>query len=300
MGKKTNMALTVGAASLAAWAASKVAAKPMPRTEKKILQFTQPIILANCSDLSDVPGNTLAAFTYAANIGAHGFSVDIRLTNDEEIIVFQDEYVNETTNLKGKVADFTLAELKKADAAYYFKDEDENFSYRETRQTILSLVELFEQFPTQLFLIHIKDTPDTYEGSLIPSKLWYLIEELHAVERVIVTSPFDEQVDRFNLYAQNKMAIGAGNREIKKAYTAFTSQFGHFYRPGTDFFSVSQKLGVFPLGTPTFINFLTKLNIPIFFNDVQNEADVQSLIKAGAAGFITNNPALIMNAIQVN
>ena len=47
MGRKTKVALTVGAASIAAWAASKAVAKPVPREGKKALEFDNPIILAN-------------------------------------------------------------------------------------------------------------------------------------------------------------------------------------------------------------------------------------------------------------
>lgn len=300
MGKKRSIALTVGAASIAAWAASKAVAKPIPRSDKKVLKYEKPIVLANRGGLADAPENTIAAFTNAASLGVHGFSIDIRLTNDEQIVVFHDEYVNRTTNLEGKVADFTLEELKQADAGYYFKDQDGNFSYRDKGQTVVSLQELLEQFPHLFICIHIQDTPDTYEGSLIPSKLWYLIEELGAEEKVAVISSFDEQVDRFNLYAQNRVAIGAGQREIKKAYAAHTSQLGHFYRPSTDLFCSPQKIGVFPVGTVGFINFLANLNIPIYFNDALHPTEIEALIHAGAAGFITDQPALLMETLKKN
>ena len=58
----------------------------------------------------------------------------------------------------------------------------------------------------------------------MPSKLWRLLEETGSEERVIVMSAFDEQTDRFNLYAQNKVAIGAGNDEVKKAYASYSSK----------------------------------------------------------------------------
>lgn len=297
MGKKRSIALTVGAASLTAWAASKVVAKPTQRPEKKVLKFDQPIVLANRGGLAEAPENTIAAFTHAASLGVHGFSIDIRLTNDEKIVVCHDEYVNRTTNLEGKIADFTLDELQSADAGYHFKDAEGKFSYRGTGQTIISLRHLLEQFPHLFICIHIQDTPDTYEGSLIPSKLWYLIEELGVEEKVAVVSSFDEQVDRFNLYAQNRVAIGAGNREIKKAYAAYTSQLGHLYRPTTDLFCSPQKIGVFPIGTAGFINFLGKLNIPIYFTIANQSTDIEALIRAGAAGFITDHPSRVMESI---
>ena len=46
MGRKTKVALTVGAAGVAAWAASKVIAKPTPREGKKASDFEKPIILS--------------------------------------------------------------------------------------------------------------------------------------------------------------------------------------------------------------------------------------------------------------
>ncbi len=44
---------------------------------------------------------------------------------------------------------------------------------------------------------------------------------LDAENRIACTSAYDEQTDRFNLYAQNRVAIGAGDDEVKKAYAAF-------------------------------------------------------------------------------
>jgi len=298
MDRKRRVALTVGAASVAAWATSKVVAKPVPRIGKKALAFEKPVVLANRGGFSEAPEHTLAAFTNSATLGVHGFAVDVRLTKDEEILVFHDEFVDRTTNLAGKVSDFTLAELKKADAGYHYLDENKELSYRDKGETLLSLQELLESFPHMFIIINLKDSPNTYEGSLMPSKLWRLIEELGAEDRIGVTSTYEEQTDRFNLYAQNRIATGASNEEVKKAYAAYTSQFGHLYKPGADLFRIPEKLGIFPLGTEGFIKFLTKLNVPVYFENVTNEESIISLLKIGAAGFITDSPSLAIKVVQ--
>lgn len=298
LGRKTKVALTVGAASIAAWAASKAVAKPVPRTPKKALEFEKTIILANRGGLSEAPQNTISAFTHSASLGVHGFAIDIRLTKDEEIIVFHDEYVNSTTDFSGKVTDFTLSELKKADAAYYFKNEHGAHVYRGTGETLLSLRELLETYPHLFISINIQDSPATYEGSLIPSKLWRLIEEQGAEDRIAVTSVYDEQIDRFNLYAQNRVATGAGDNEVKKAYAAFTSQFGHLYNPQADLFRIPEKLGIFSVGTEGFINFLSNLNVPTYFTNSNDKDSIISLINAGAAGIITDKPSLALAVLQ--
>ncbi|MBE1553581.1 glycerophosphodiester phosphodiesterase [Sporosarcina limicola] len=298
MGRKTKVALTVGVAGVAAWATSKFVAKPMPRESKKALDFNKPIILAHRGGLAEAPENTKAAFSKSAELGVHGFAIDIRLTQDEEIIVFHDEYVDRTTDFSGRIADYSLIELKKADAGYAFKNEQGEHPYRGKGEQILTLRELLENFPHLLIAINLKDSPDTYEGSLMPSKLWRLLEELGAEDRVVVTSQYDEQTDRFNLYAQNRIATGAGSDEVKKAYAAFTSKLGHLYSPRADLFRITKKLGVFPLGTKSFIHFLTQLNIPTYFENVNDKESFIKLLNLGAAGFITDCPTPAMEVVQ--
>ncbi|MCZ2258896.1 glycerophosphodiester phosphodiesterase family protein [Sporosarcina sp. G11-34] len=300
MGRKTKVALTVGAAGIAAWAASKAIVKPIPRVGKKALEFDTTIILANRGGLLEAPENTNAAFSKSAALGVHGFAIDIRLTKDEEILVFHDEYADRTTDLAGKISDFTLSELKNADAGYRFKSEKGEYSYRGKGEQLLSLRELLNQFTHMFMNINLKDSPETYEGSLMPSKLWRLIEELGAEDRIVITSAYDEQIDRFNLYAQNRVATGAGEDEVKKAYAAFTSQFGHLYNPRADLFRIPEKLGVFPLGTEGFIKFLLQLNIPTYYENVNNRDSMIQLINAGAAGLITDCPTFAMEIIQGN
>ncbi|CAM3087733.1 glycerophosphodiester phosphodiesterase family protein [Filibacter tadaridae] len=300
MGKKTNIALTVGAASVVAWAASKAVVKSVPREYKKALDFEKPVILAHRGGSLEAPENTMAAFAKAAALGVHGFAIDVRLTKDEQIIVFHDEYADNTTDITGKIADLTWSELEKADAAYSFTDKEGKHSYRGTGEKILLLQELLAQFPHMLININLKDSPDTYEGSLMSSKLWRLIEQIGAEERVVVTSTYDEQTDRFNLYAQNRIATGAGKEEVKKAFAAYTSKLGHLYNPSVDLFLIPIKLGIFPLGVEGFINFLAQLNVPIYFKIEDDTDTFIKLLNAGAAGFVTDQPTLAMAILQEN
>ncbi|MDW0115842.1 glycerophosphodiester phosphodiesterase [Sporosarcina thermotolerans] len=298
MGRKTKVAITVGAAGLTAWAASKVVAKPKPRSPKQSLEFKNPVVLSNRGGMINAPEHTLAAFSKSAELGVNGFAIDIRLTKDEEIIVFHDETADRTTDFSGKISEYTLDELKNADAGYMFVDDEGNYPYRDKGEKIITLRELLHAYPQMLIAINLKDSPDTYEGSLMPSKLWRLLEETGAEDRVIVISSFDEQTDRFNLYAQNKVATGAGNDEVRKAYAAYSSKFGHLYNPRADLFCIPEKLGVFPMNTESFINFLSSLNVAVYYNDVKDKETIERLLSIGAAGFVTDVPELVTEIIQ--
>jgi len=300
MGRKTKVALTVGAAGVAAWAASKVVAKPQPRPRMEALEFKDPVVLAHRGGMKSAPEHTMAAFSNSAELGVHGFAVDIRLTKDEEIILFHDETADRTTDFSGRISDYTIDELKKADAGYMFEDSEGNFPFRGKGEKIISLRELLTAYPHMLIAINLKDSPDTYEGSLMPSKLWRLLEETGSEERVIVMSAFDEQTDRFNLYAQNKVATGAGNDEVKRAYASYTSKLGHLYKPRADLFCIPEKLGLFPMNTESFVSFLSNLNIAVYYTNVSDRDSFAKLLNIRAAGFITDEPAIAMEVIQRN
>lgn len=297
MGKKTKIGLAAAAVGAAAWAGSKALSGPQMRPQKAVFGYGHPIVLAHRGGSSLAPEHTMAAFDKAAELGVHGFEIDIRMTNDEEILVFHDEFVDRTSDSAGRVAEMTLEELRALDLGYHFVDENGDHSYRGKGESVVLLSELLAKFPQMYINIDIKDAPDTYEGSLIPSKLWRLIESANAQDRVVVTSFFDEQVDRFNLYAQNRVALGAGENEVRKAFTSFNSQFGHLYAPRADVFQLPVKHSIFRLDSPRFIAFLDRLNIPVHYWVIDEQDAMEKLIANGAKGIITDRPDIAVKLI---
>ena len=62
------------------------------------------------------PENTLRSIRTALAMGVAAVEIDVQLTKDGELAVIHDGTVDRTTNGKGAVRDFTLAELKGLDA----------------------------------------------------------------------------------------------------------------------------------------------------------------------------------------
>lgn len=58
------------------------------------------------------PENTLKSFQKALDLNADGIELDVHLSFDGHLIVIHDETIDRTTNGKGYVNTFTLAELK--------------------------------------------------------------------------------------------------------------------------------------------------------------------------------------------
>jgi glycerophosphoryl diester phosphodiesterase len=65
----------------------------------------------------------MAAFQRAVELGATFIETDLRVTRDGHFVAIHDATVNRTTNISGKVHDFTLDELRQVDAGSWFDRE---------------------------------------------------------------------------------------------------------------------------------------------------------------------------------
>ena len=77
-------------------------------------------VIGHMGSCADRPGNTLVGVRRAIEAGAHVTEVDVRTTKDGMLVCLHDAEVDRTTNGKGKVADLTLADVRKLDAGVKF------------------------------------------------------------------------------------------------------------------------------------------------------------------------------------
>ena len=106
-----------------------------------------PLVIAHRGDRTNAPENTIAAFTKALELGADGIELDVRLTRDNELVVFHDRCLERTSNGFGPVNHRTQQEVLAFDAGSWFSPE----FYDEHPPT---LDEVFESLPAD-FLINV-------------------------------------------------------------------------------------------------------------------------------------------------
>ncbi len=107
-------------------------------------------LCAHRGAMSTFPENTIPAFIEAVRLGAHMIEFDVQLTKDGALVLMHDATVDRTTNGKGRVADLTLAEVKKLDAG-----EKMNKLFQGTR--IPTFEEALAIFPRNVWLnCHLK------------------------------------------------------------------------------------------------------------------------------------------------
>lgn len=132
---------------------------------------------------------------------------------------FHDATVDRTTNGSGKVSAHTLAELKKLDAAYHFKDINGLTPYRGHAHTaILTFDELLKQYPDMYINVDLKDAPESYEGSIAPQIMFDTIAENQAFDRVLVTSFIKNKSSVLIKLHKDPLQLVLANRKLQRHF----------------------------------------------------------------------------------
>lgn len=147
-------------------------------------------IIAHRGVSEKYPENTRIAFEEAAKLNIWGVEFDVHVTKDQELVVIHDESLNRTSNGKGFVKDFTLAELKHLDIGSWFAPQFAG-------QQILTLREVLTIFRPTSLQINIELKTDIFEYEGIEQLVADEIQALQLENRVWISSFNHETIARF-------------------------------------------------------------------------------------------------------
>lgn len=71
------------------------------------------LVAAHRGDWRNAPENSMNALFYCIEKGFDMMELDVKMTKDSQMVVMHDNTIDRTTNGKGKVSDYTLADLQK-------------------------------------------------------------------------------------------------------------------------------------------------------------------------------------------
>ena len=75
-----------------------------------------PLVIAHRGASAAEPENTLRAFELAIRLGAEMIELDLHATRDGRVVVIHDGDLGQTTDLRGRVSEMSLGEVRRADA----------------------------------------------------------------------------------------------------------------------------------------------------------------------------------------
>lgn len=121
-----------------------------------------PRIVGHRGLMRHAPENTVAGFAACFHLRL-GIELDIRRSKDGTLVLVHDDDVKRTTNGKGKVSDFTSAELRKLDAGSWFHSKFKN----ERVPTLDEILRLASLQPDALIALDIKFEDDKLAGEIV-------------------------------------------------------------------------------------------------------------------------------------
>ena len=77
-------------------------------------------IVAHRGGKVERPENTISAYKRAVESGADILEIDVRISKDGQLFILHDKTLDRTTNGTGVAANYTMNELQKLDAGYWF------------------------------------------------------------------------------------------------------------------------------------------------------------------------------------
>ncbi|WP_343642299.1 glycerophosphodiester phosphodiesterase family protein [Chryseobacterium sp.] len=158
----------------------------------------KPMIIAHRGGKVDFPENSLLSFEEALRTGVDGVEMDLQVSQDNVPVLYHPGDLNVWTNGSGKVSAFTLAELKKLNAAWNYGPQN-GFPYRNMPQPIPTLKEALAKIPSNIpIILDMKSVP---AGTLVESTA-QVLNELNAWSRVVFYSITQEHLDALKSWPQ--------------------------------------------------------------------------------------------------
>ncbi|WP_183569548.1 glycerophosphodiester phosphodiesterase [Paenibacillus endophyticus] len=217
------------------------------------------------------PENTLAAFQKALELGATGIETDVQLTKDGRIVVIHDESLARTAGLNKLVKDTDYDELASLDAGSWFAPAFQS----ERIPTLEQLLDLLQQAEA-ILNIELKNGIFPYAG--MEEKVIALVRAYRMEERVIISS--------FNHYSLVRC------KQLAPEIRTGVLYMEGLYRPWEYAASLqAEALHAYKYAvTPEWIAEAAAHGIAYHPFTVNDTAEMEQLINAGAAGIITDFP----------
>jgi glycerophosphoryl diester phosphodiesterase len=265
----------------------------IPWLERRVISF------AHQGGSFEGPSSTISAISNALKNGATAVELDVHATKDRKIVVCHDETVDRTTNHQGSISNFTLAEIKEMDNAYWWiageavspGHSDSEYVHRgkapkDRNFAIATLEEVSEAFPGVLLNMDIKQTsPDVepYEE--------LLYKELQRLERtgsVIVASFHDDAIQKFRSLAP-EVATSAATNETSAFFFSML-EGGELKVPPVCSFQVPETFGDITVVNEQFVESAHKSGVAVHVWTINDVASMSRLVDLGVDGVITDTP----------
>jgi len=263
------------------------------RDRKRIFQEKPFWAIAHRGFSGVYPENTMIAFEKAAELPIDAIELDVHSTKNGKLVVIHDATLDRTTNLSGRIVDYSAEELLRADAGYHFDpSNNRSFPFRGQGIKIPLLEELFQRFPQKRFIIEIKQTMPAIEEILLP-----LIQKYGMEGKVIVASEHYEPLTRIRAM-DSSIATNLSSIEAREFYRLFRIRLSGFYKSNGDALQIPDSYRGEKVVTQAFVDAIHRKGLILHIWTVNETKDMKQLIDYGVDGIITDYPDRLIEVIS--
>lgn len=250
------------------------------------------LVIAHRGGIGLGPENTMPAFKQAAGLGVDVLEMDLRSTKDDVLVVIHDRTVDRTTNGTGRVRDYTLEELKKLDAGYWWTtDEGKTYPYRGQGITIPVFKEILKAFPDKRLNIEIKQA----EPSIVEPLLG-LIQDIGRPDRVLIASFMSATIKEIRtIYPNIATAATAGDALL--FWFMNSAWLESAYHPSANAFQVPVSIRGIPIVTRDFVRGAHRHNMDVHVWTVNETDEMRRLLDVGVDGVMTDYPGRLLSIL---
>ncbi|MGH7962296.1 MAG: glycerophosphodiester phosphodiesterase [Candidatus Binatia bacterium] len=260
---------------------------------KSFFTGAKPRFFAHRGASGETPENTLLAFRRAAEAGIAYAELDVHASRDGQVVVIHDPTLERTTNGRGRVGDYTVAELQQLDAGYwFFPDNGQTFPFRATGVTIPTLAEVFRDFPGVRFTVEIKQSDPPIEEQVVA-----MIRACGRAGDVILASEHDQVLVRAASLAPEMARSFAHGEGVDFMQRVVTGQLEGYQPPGQALQIPPEYNGI-PLVTAETVAAAHTLGCEVHVWTINEPQEMEQLLDLGVDGIMSDFPERMLTVAR--
>lgn len=264
------------------------------RFQAPFFKGRKPRVIAHRGSSGTYPENTLLSFVQAVNDGADVLELDVHLSADGQVVVLHDRTVDRTTDGEGLVHEHRFEALRQLDAGYKFScDGGLTFPFRGKGIAIPTLEEVIEACPSMPLNIELKS-----RDSRLVSAVAAILEGTGKLDSVLLSSTDNRQMRSL----RSRMPIsnwGFSRREalrfLLRTWLRLPFVFGKMPAP---VLQLPLKYKGWTVVLPSVVRAAHRFGMEIHVWTVNDQVQMQRLLKMGVDGIITDHPAVLRRLVN--
>ena len=257
----------------------------------------RPRIIGHRGASGEAPENTLLSFQRAFEQGAQFVELDVRGSEDGEVVVIHDATLGRTTNGRGRVSRHSLKELKALDAGYWFTPEDvKGYPFRRQKIEIPTLGELFSTLSQVRAIIEIKQARPS-----IVKKVIETVRQTGKEGQVLLATENDQIMEEIRGELKTSglpIATGFSYGEVAAFMSWLAGGKRSNYIPPGQAFQIPSEYNGMTLVSEQTLEAAHELGIEMFVWTVNETAEMARLLGLGVDGIITDFPARLRDLVS--